>query len=273
MPAPARIIPHVVSQHAEEAAFLWLLRDQAVSAPHYKLRHLARLDDRVEAHLDGLRIAGEAGWEIVRAESGEVFAAAVPALESGKESRFHAVVEIARDAPSSVRGLISALGWVPGDSVATRLGELLRSSDPRLRSAGIAGSVARAQDPGIALTELSARTTPNSALLPRSAGQGVATWFRRSLTASNIIMKNQTEQIGDSYELEVAKNRTAKVGEADTHHGRQEAPRRRRRRVTIQTGQARIQRKKNGDILIEGKAITVKGSGDIVMKGQKILEN
>jgi hypothetical protein len=35
------IIPSVVMQHAEEAAFLWLLRDAAVSAPHYSLADLA----------------------------------------------------------------------------------------------------------------------------------------------------------------------------------------------------------------------------------------
>src|SRR5262245_61028631 len=42
----------VVGRHADEAPFLWSLRDGAVSAPHYALRDLARLDERVEAHLD-----------------------------------------------------------------------------------------------------------------------------------------------------------------------------------------------------------------------------
>jgi len=31
--------------------------------------------------------------------------------------------------------------------------------------------------------------------------------------------------------------------------------------------------KKNGDITIEGKQITIKGSGDVIIKGQKILQN
>jgi hypothetical protein len=30
---------------------------------------------------------------------------------------------------------------------------------------------------------------------------------------------------------------------------------------------------KNGDITIEGKQITIKASGDVIIKGQKILEN
>ena len=36
------IIEPVVAQHTEEAAFLWLLRDAAVGAPHYLLWELAQ---------------------------------------------------------------------------------------------------------------------------------------------------------------------------------------------------------------------------------------
>jgi hypothetical protein len=59
-----RVLEHIVEQHAEEAAFLWLLRDKAVNAPHYARRHLVRLDERVEAHVDGLCVAGDAGRKI-----------------------------------------------------------------------------------------------------------------------------------------------------------------------------------------------------------------
>src|SRR5918996_2266870 len=96
----ARIIPHIVEQHAEEAAFLWLLRDAAVDAPHYDLKDLARLDERVEAHIDGLRVAGEPGWEITLAqleqhrEAGEVFAAGVLALESQDQAKIDQVIAV-----------------------------------------------------------------------------------------------------------------------------------------------------------------------------------
>jgi RecJ-like exonuclease len=36
------VIESIVEQHAEEEAFLWLLRDAAVQAPHYSLKDLAR---------------------------------------------------------------------------------------------------------------------------------------------------------------------------------------------------------------------------------------
>ena len=36
-----RIMLEIVEQHAEEAAFLWLLRNEATHAPHYRLEQLA----------------------------------------------------------------------------------------------------------------------------------------------------------------------------------------------------------------------------------------
>src|SRR5947209_16407082 len=110
-------LAEVVSQHAEEAAFLWLLRDAAVRAPHYSLTDLAKLDGRVEAHLDGLRVAGDTGWEICKkelekGEPGEVFAAAVLAFESGKEDRIQEVLKLSIESTELPRGLVSDLGWL-----------------------------------------------------------------------------------------------------------------------------------------------------------------
>ena len=62
----ALINQDVVAQHAEEAAFLWIMRNEAVRAPHYTLKDLAKLDERVEAHLDGLRVADNSGCDDVR---------------------------------------------------------------------------------------------------------------------------------------------------------------------------------------------------------------
>ena len=99
------VISEIVSQHAEESAFLWLLRSNAIHQPHYALKDITKLDDRVEAHLDGLRVAGKPGWELCKAalgneEVGEVFAASVMAFESGIELRIEAV--LAADMGSSL---------------------------------------------------------------------------------------------------------------------------------------------------------------------------
>ena len=151
------IIPEVVSQHAEEAAFLWLLRDSAVGAPHYKPIDLQRLDNRVEAHIDGLRVAGDPGWDIVwkqaeeRPEPGELFAAGVLAFESGIASRTDSVLTLASTKPDLGRAVASALGWLPDAIAQKRLTPLLGHSSPAARTMGLAGHAIRRLNPGTAL--------------------------------------------------------------------------------------------------------------------------
>jgi len=153
------VIENIVEQHAEEAAFLWLLRDDAVQAPHYSLQDLADLDERVEAHIDGLRIAGDVGWSICadalaqQEEPGEMFAYAVLAFESGQDQRIKMVLEVAATKPELSRGLISALGWLRFDQVKGHIDQLLRSSAPELRRIGVAASAVHRQDLGSVLID------------------------------------------------------------------------------------------------------------------------
>ena len=112
----AQIISQVIEQHAEEAAFLWLLRDDAVRAPHYTLGELAALDQRVEAHLDGLRIAGEDGWKATKdqlrwREAGEIFAGTALALATPDPAPYEEMREVGTSEPELLRGFISAFGW------------------------------------------------------------------------------------------------------------------------------------------------------------------
>jgi uncharacterized protein (TIGR02270 family) len=156
MNANAHHIQSIIDQHAEEAAFLWLLRDAAVSAPHYSLKDLADLDDRVEAHLDGLRIAGEAGWATCAAaleqdEPGEVFAAAALAFRSGDGKRIDAVVNTGSASAENYRGLISALGWLEYAQIEGTVKHLLSANSPLYRRIAIAASAIHRRDPGPAL--------------------------------------------------------------------------------------------------------------------------
>lgn len=165
------MVVDVVEQHAEEASFLWLLRAAAVAAPHYKLPHLARLDNRVEAHIDGLRVAGEAGWELLveqltHEEAGEVFAAGVLALESRDEARIARVLEVAERVPETVRGFVSALGWVERSQLQGTVKGLLDASSPFLRRLGIAACAVHRVDVGTALTD--ALTDADPALRARA---------------------------------------------------------------------------------------------------------
>ena len=152
------VILDIVSQHAEEAAFLWLLRSNAVHQPHYALKDLAKLDDRVEAHLDGLRVAGEPGWELCKAalgneEAGEVFAASVMAFESGIDERVQTVLEAVEKSPHLYVGAVSAMGWIPWKQVSPHAELLAAVESPVRRLIGLAAFAVHRQDPGFALKD------------------------------------------------------------------------------------------------------------------------
>lgn len=149
-------IPDIVTQHAEEAAFLWLLRDAAVYQPHYDLEDLAELDERINAHLDGLRIAGDAGWEIAQEalswqEPGEIFTAAVLAFETLQTERWQAVLEASMGQPELSRAMISALGWHSIDKIASPINQFLDSNEAEQQYLGIAALAIHRVNPGYRL--------------------------------------------------------------------------------------------------------------------------
>lgn len=143
----------IISQFAAEASFLWVLRSRAVGAPHYSLRDLSQLDERLEAHIDGLRVAGQAGWDICRdaldnqyAET--IFSAAVLAFEIGDEDRIQVVIKSLNNDPTCAHALISALGWLTYEQSAPHIEKMLTDQSAFLRYIGIAASAIHRHDPG-----------------------------------------------------------------------------------------------------------------------------
>lgn len=151
------IISNIVEQHAEEAAFNWLLRDSALSEPHYDLGDLAHLDDRVEANIDGLRIAGDEGWEICREamaieEPGEIFTAGVLAFESRIPERLESLLAAVVENAELQRALCSALGWIEFHPVAGPVHKLLDADSACLRRIALSAHAVHREDigPGLA---------------------------------------------------------------------------------------------------------------------------
>jgi uncharacterized protein (TIGR02270 family) len=147
-----------VEPHMEEAAFHWLLRDNAACAPHYLLGDLARLDCRIDAYIDGLRIAGAAGWDVCkealrRQEVGEVFAASVLAFGDGDEVRTGIVLGAGSASRQLSRGLVSALGWLPYIQAKGHINAFLTNAVPVVRRIGVAACAVHRRDPGSALIE------------------------------------------------------------------------------------------------------------------------
>lgn len=158
-------------QHADEVSFLWELRNGAVAAPHYALVDLAEVDLRVDAHFDGLRIAGDEGWQLCRKElawegPGEVFAAAALAFESRDERKVAEVVQVGSTRIDLARGLISALGWLFYQQAEPHINKLLASESAVLRRIGIAAAANHRKGPGTPLTN--AASHPDSLLKARA---------------------------------------------------------------------------------------------------------
>ncbi|AZN98824.1 TIGR02270 family protein [Mesorhizobium sp. M9A.F.Ca.ET.002.03.1.2] len=172
-----RVIEHIVEQHAEDAAFLWLQRDRAVDAPDQYLKNLGRLDDRLEAHIDGLRIAGEWGWQVAERafdqyqEPGEAFVAAVLAFESLSENRVGYVLNVTEALPELFRATVSALGWVELYRVQEWVRSLLDDARPTRRLLGLAACSVRRIDPARRLLELLNDTPAVRARALRLAGE------------------------------------------------------------------------------------------------------
>ncbi len=147
------IIDSILYQHAEESSFQWLLRDAAVRDPHYTLPDLADLEERIDAHLDGLVVAGDASWPFCEAglehkEPGEVFTATYIALDSSKQDWLAKLLEVVAQSPECARGLVSALGWLPKKKLQGYVVNWLKSEDPLLRQIGLSACAIQRVDCG-----------------------------------------------------------------------------------------------------------------------------
>ncbi len=148
---------YLCTEHADEAAFLWTLRDRAVHDWAYNAVGLAELDERVEAHVDGLRIAGDAGLSasfdlLGDDEPGSAFVTMLLSVERSDLRSIAMVLDLAGERPTA-RELVSALAWAPKDqTVAVLPGLLSARCPPALHWLGLGACVAQRMDPGAALT-------------------------------------------------------------------------------------------------------------------------
>ena len=150
-----RVIDTIVSQHAAETIFLWRQRYAATRSVRSTVHRLSQHDDRIEAHIDGLRVAGLAGEHACLAqlsfgEPGAMFAAMVLALESRSPRRVATLLSLGEAVPEMQPGLMSAFGWSAAEQLRGVVAPLLNSSNPFERLVAIAACAMHRVDPGIA---------------------------------------------------------------------------------------------------------------------------
>lgn len=170
-----QIVPDVVRDHAESAAFFWAqchaIRSEDPPDPE------AAEDARAcaAAHLEGLRIAGRAAWRFVvdqmetYGEKGELFVAALLAIEQGDERRMRQVLRQA-EIVGDRDGMRGALAWADPARTAALVRDWLGSVRGFERWLAVAALADHGADPGDRLARLLADEAPEV----RAAACGLA---------------------------------------------------------------------------------------------------
>ncbi|MDQ0588991.1 TIGR02270 family protein [Variovorax paradoxus] len=148
----------VVQQHVDEAVQLRRVRSVLVRAPHVRLHRLARLDERITAHLDGIGVAGAWGaalslQTLESAGAAEFFVVTVRAIEDRDTGRLSRLLAAAGALPDGRVGLLSAFGWVEAAALRGLVQPLLDAHDPWWREVGLVACDHHGVDPGGTLIE------------------------------------------------------------------------------------------------------------------------
>ena len=143
---------HIHTQFLDTASFLWGIYESALTAPHYNADKIRELRERLDAQLDGLRSGEEDGWVAVlecifeKPMAGELFVAAVLAIESNDGSRLDAVLQVITK-PVHAFELTSALTWFSFDKTKALCDRLLASVSQLHQLAGLAAYAVFRQNP------------------------------------------------------------------------------------------------------------------------------
>lgn len=131
---------HILNQHAEEAAFCWLRRQEALWRPSYRCSHLKRLDQMLDAHLEGLGLAAQEALPILLENlqrwmtPDEVFACTYTLLRCDTAD-WSPLEQVLESRPAAAKAAAAALIWSSGPSSEACLQHWSGSTIPALRVA------------------------------------------------------------------------------------------------------------------------------------------
>lgn len=161
--SPARrgtkVLASMVQRHLDQASFLWSSRAALLRRADITLNDIGDRDERIEAHLDGIRIGQARGWQaclaaLGNAGAGEVFVAALMALEFDTQARLAPLLELVDAEPGLWRGWVGALGWASARDLRGTANRLLSSSVALRRRSGVLACMLHRADPGALLAAL-----------------------------------------------------------------------------------------------------------------------
>jgi uncharacterized protein (TIGR02270 family) len=135
--ARLRYIPGLLTQHLEELEFLWGQRRIAMHSPRHFLRDFLHLNERLEAHIQGLLNVPQAMPDLLlpqlqAAESRDsVFAAACPLLRLANAEITVQVVKCFQQSDAATApGFRDAFSFAPGGLFVNGLKQVLHDGEP-----------------------------------------------------------------------------------------------------------------------------------------------
>jgi uncharacterized protein (TIGR02270 family) len=143
MPAAApalTYLPDLLEEHVEEIEFLWSQRQIALSSPRYTLPQVTCLDERIEAHVQGVLAAGEPAIALLQRRLSEdsaaaVFASAYCLLQFGGDHAAPVLQLFHQSGGACLQGLTQALRIAPEGAWLSDIASQLSSNDPAVATA------------------------------------------------------------------------------------------------------------------------------------------
>jgi len=163
--AAAPIVADIVIQHVDEAVALRATRSTLVRAPVVRVPELARADERLRAHIDGIHVAGEDGQGLALealdpTSPSTLFVAAIAAIERHDRVLLRRLIDDAALGAGHEAALVSAFGWVSASSLRGLIATLLEAETPLARRIGIAACALHRVHPGASLQRALSDTDP-----------------------------------------------------------------------------------------------------------------
>lgn len=128
------VLVDILEEHAEELQFLWSRRRRMLGSPRDTLRELLDLDERLEAHLQGLLVGGEQGLALLEPglagdDPVPAFCAGYALLRSRTQIAARRVLDVFLAAEAGRReGLREALFHGPVELILPQLRPLVRTA-------------------------------------------------------------------------------------------------------------------------------------------------
>lgn len=115
-----QIIKPLVRRHAADGAFYWLQHEASSNSPRLSLSDLGRYSELLDAHIEGVQVAGLTGWEVMLdaldrwKQPGEAFMCAYSALSRQDWDHLNILLGYVKTRPDELlRAIISAIAWLP----------------------------------------------------------------------------------------------------------------------------------------------------------------